>query len=144
MGMSSHQAFDGETQAVLASRDFNKIALAILSHLINQDFEIIDCNLPKYPDGGDACARYNGSKGMRDVMSQIGVTGKRFFLTPDPPYVYDRAAGWYTTVWAVPTTRYTFTVVVSEYHETLDDPKFIRVRVSYSEDEKWDDLYPPR
>lgn len=82
MEMSSHQAFDNETQSVLAGRNFNKIALVILSHLINQDFEIIDCNLPKYPDGGDACARYNGSKGMKDVMSQIGVTGKRFFLTP--------------------------------------------------------------
>lgn len=76
-------------------------------------------------------------------MNKLVERGRNKFLMPDPPYAQQNY--WYTTVWGIPSTRYTFDVVLARtlYIEDLSR-EYLELRITYSESETWDDLYPPR
>lgn len=103
-----------------------------------------NCDYQPDPEIGYFCAQYTGKSIGMDVMKSLVEANDSQFLMPEPPYVWDSNAGWYSTVWGVPESRYTFTLVYQPDWETADAPKIARLAISYTEDVKWDDLHSPR
>lgn len=139
-------------ERVLRSGDLRKIALYLAEQLTSQDFTEIDCGGTKHSTLVSVCFEYVGPGSSdqerinilwTEVMNKLVERGRNKFLMPDPPYAQQNY--WYTTVWGIPSTRYTFDVVLARtlYIEDLSR-EYLELRITYSESETWDDLYPPR
>lgn len=140
-------------EQLLESHDLPKIAAYLAAELIGtNEFREIDCELSKDPELVHLCYEYvgPGSENQErinilwtEVMNKLVERGRNKFLMPDPPYAQQNY--WYTTVWGIPSTRYTFDVVLARtlYIEDLSR-EYLELRITYSESETWDDLYAPR
>lgn len=139
-------------EQLLESHDLHKIATYLAANLMEPgEFKEIDCEIPKEPELVHLCYEYIGSGSENqerinilwtEVMNRLVERARDKFLLPDPPYA--QQDNWYTTVWGIPTTRYTFGVVLMK---TLkDDLKtdFLQLDIPYWEGSKWDVLHPPR
>jgi len=147
---SAMKKLDGQ---LLKSHDLPKIAAYLAANLMDPgEFKEIDCGGTKHSTLVSVCFEYVGPGSSdqerinilwTEVMNKLVERGRNKFLMPDPPYAQQNY--WYTTVWGIPSTRYTFDVVLARtlYIEDLSR-EYLELSITYSESETWDDLYPPR
>lgn len=140
-----------EEHALLVSKQLDKIAEFIGGRIIQNlpDFRVLphgdkNCDYPSDWEIGVFCAQHIGGLSGKEVMDKLVELNRSEFLMPDPPYVWDSNARWYTTVWGIPATRFTFTLVYVPDWEIVGGPKISKLDISYTEDVTWEDLHPSR